>query len=79
MVLVTDEEYEEIVREVEALIPDQDLFCPKEVAHIVGMSYSWVCFQLRVGRIDAYRLGGVWRIRRSALKKFLIECRLRSL
>ena len=48
-----------------------ELFTPAEVAKILRINYHKVLDMIHLGELDAYQIGGVFRISRSAIQQYL--------
>ncbi|MFC1620185.1 helix-turn-helix domain-containing protein [Candidatus Neomarinimicrobiota bacterium] len=56
-----------------------ELLTPKEVAQILHINYHKVLDMIHLGELEAYQVGGVFRISKSALQQYLDSVRVVSL
>jgi excisionase family DNA binding protein len=57
-------------------MPDDDrLLSLKEVGAYLGVGRSWLIDHIKRGDLTAFRVGGVWRVSRLELRRFLMRNR----
>jgi excisionase family DNA binding protein len=54
---------------------DDRLLSLKEVGTYLGVGRSWLIDHIKRGDIIAFRVGGVWRVSRLELRRFLMRNR----
>lgn len=60
------------------MIVDKQLLTPKQVAEKLNINYRKVLDMIVMGEIDAYKIGGVYRITEGALFDFLEKHKFKS-
>ena len=56
-----------------------ELLTPKEVAKVLQINYRKVLDMIHLGELEAYQVGGVFRISRSAIQQYLDSVRVAPL
>lgn len=56
----------------------EELLTPKEIAEILRIGYRSVLDLILMGKLEAYRVGRVYRISRSDLQSYLESTKVRS-
>ena len=59
--------------QLSASYSDKIFYPPKEVAEMLGLSYFQVFSAIRMYRLDAIRVGAMWRIPWTAIIRFIEE------
>lgn len=54
---------------------DDRLLSLKEVGTYLGVGRSWLIDHIKRGDLTAFRVGGVWRVSRLELRRFLMRNR----
>jgi len=62
-----------IAEKLEGELPQQKFFTVNEVAQFLGVSKKSVRRYISFGKLHAYKIGGVWKVTRKDLIKFLLE------
>lgn len=57
---------------------NMNLLTPKEVAQILKINYNKVLELIALGKIEAYKVGGSYRISSIALNKYLQSVKVKS-
>lgn len=60
------------------MIVDKQLLTPKQVAEKLNINYRKVLDMIILGEIDAYKIGGVYRITEGVLFDFLEKHKFKS-
>lgn len=60
------------------MIVDKQLLTPKQVAEKLNINYRKVLDMIVIGEIDAYKIGGVYRITEGPLFDFLEKHKYKS-
>lgn len=55
------------------LKPRGDIWTPRQLAEVIGMSTQFVLTEIRAGELQASRFGSVWRIRSTEVARYLAE------
>ena len=53
------------------------LITPKQVSEILQVNYRKVLDMIALGELEAYRIGGVYRIRESSLNRYLESAKVK--
>jgi excisionase family DNA binding protein len=62
-----------VVEKLEQELPQKKFFTISEVATFLGVSKKSVRRYINFGKLHAYKVGGVWKVNRADLIKFLLE------
>ena len=54
---------------------DLNLIGTKEAAEVSGLSEGFICRLMRQGRLEGFRVSGVWLVKTESLKAYLATAR----